>query len=169
MDKSPVQKRGLLQPLPLRLRMLRRHGARLNDICLFQRDPYGAYSVMACAWRRTCPLRQAMLYVFPLSPLLHTSIDLVIIHGYRNVVGYQQEMVFPIVIPHKRPEERGMAFVEGQSACSQAHATQVLLQQLNIRRLPFPPKSLDLNVIDEILGRTGQAVTEKTTDPTHSS
>ena len=55
-----------------RMRVYRRRGERLNDDCVFQRDPYGGGSVMVWA-----------------GVSLHTKTDLVIIHGNLNAVRYQ--------------------------------------------------------------------------------
>ena len=113
-----------------RMRVYRRRGERLNDDCVYQRDHNGGGSVMVWA-----------------GVSLHTKTDLVIIHGNLNAARYQHEVLNPVAIPHLRAGGRGMMLLQDGAP---AHTAQALLQTQNIRQLPIPPKSPDLNIIEHL-------------------
>ena len=116
-----------------RWRVYRRRGERLNDACIVQREQYGGGSVMVWA-----------------GVSLHTKTDLVVVRGNLNAVRYQQDILIPVAIPHLQAAGRGMIFMQDGAPAHTARTTQNLLQQHNIRQLPWPAKSPDLNVIEHL-------------------
>ena len=116
-----------------RARVYRRRGERLNDACVYERDHYGGGSVMVWA-----------------GISLHSKTDLVVVQGNLNAARYQHEILLPFAIPHLRAAGRGMMLLQDGAPAHTARATQALLQNQNIRLLPLPAKSPDLNVIEHM-------------------
>ena len=122
-----------------RVRIWRRGGQRYNDQCVMERDPWGGPSVMIWA---AIGLNQK------LGPVIFQNIG----PGRGNGVTAQRyidQALRPHVVPFfaRHPE---YTFQHDNARPHTARVTVAFLQQHNIRMLPWPALSPDLNPIEHL-------------------
>ena len=115
-----------------RVHMYRARGARFNENCVVETEPFGGGSIM-------------MFAGIP----MHTKTPIVRLQGAVNAVRYQNDILLPLVIPHIRVN-RGMILAQDNAPCHSARTLQQLLRANNVRLLDWPAKSPDLNPIDHV-------------------
>lgn len=115
-----------------RKRIYRRRGERNSANCLLQADQFGGGSIMIWA-----------------GISMHTKTQIVSIQGNMNARRYQTDIVQPVLIPHIAAN-RGMQLVQDNAPCHVARTTLTMLHVNNIRVIPFPAKSPDLNPIEHV-------------------
>ena len=82
---------------------------------------------------------------------LHLKTNIVFIKGNLTAARYQQEVLNTEVIPLLR-NYRGMQLLHDGAPAHRARATTAYLNANNVNVVDFPPKSPDLNIIENILG-----------------
>lgn len=115
-----------------RERVYRRRGERFAQNCVRGADRFGGGSLML--WGGVS---------------LHTKTPIVTVQGNLNAHKYQNDVLLAHAIPHLRTHRR-MALAQDNAPCHSARTTQALLTASNIRLIPMPPKSPDLNPIEHI-------------------
>ena len=70
-------------------------------------------------------------------------------HTHLNTRRYQTDIVTPVLLPHIRAN-RGIMVAQDKAPHCVARTTQQLLHANNVRMLPWPACSLDLNPIEHI-------------------
>ena len=115
-----------------RIRIYPRRGERHAANCVVERDRYGGGSVMIWA-----------------GISMHTKTEAIVVNGNLNARGYQDQIITPVLIPHFRAN-RGMTLAQDNATCHTAQTTQQMLQNNNIRVLPWPARSPDLNPIEHL-------------------
>ena len=66
-----------------------------------------------------------------------------------NARRYQTDIITPVLLPHLRAN-RGMMVAQDNTPCHAARRTQQMLYANNVRILPWPACSPDLNPIEHI-------------------
>ena len=66
-----------------------------------------------------------------------------------NARRYQTIVIIPVLLPHLRAN-RGMMVAQDSAPCNAARITQQMLHANNVRILPWPAFSPDLNTIEHI-------------------
>ena len=110
-----------------RARVYRRRGERTSANCKLETDRSQGGSIMIWAG-----ISQ------------HTKTPAVVIRGNLNAERYQQEIVQNVLVPHFAANRR-MQLIQDNATCHVARQTLNLLRANNIRVIPFPAKSPDLN------------------------
>ena len=80
---------------------------------------------------------------------LHHKTSIVFINGNLTAARYQHEVLDTEVIPLLR-NKRGMQLLHNGDIAHRARATTVYLNANNVNVVDFPPKSPDLNIIENI-------------------
>ena len=126
------EKRFSLQGNDRRTRIYRERGERFQDNCIIDRDSHGGGSVMVWA-----------------GVSLHHKTNIVFINGNLNAARYQHEVLDTEVIPLLR-NHRGMQLLHDGAPAHRARVTTAYLNANNVNVVDFPPKSPDLNIIENI-------------------
>lgn len=121
-----------------RSRVYRRRGERYSRSCIVEKEQCGGGSVMM--WGGIS---------------LHTKTALVTVQGRLNARAYQNQIVRPHIVPHVRAN-RGMILAQDNAPCHVARTTAQLLRASNVRVLPWPARSPDLNPIEHIWDLIGR-------------
>ena len=99
---------------------------------------------------------------------LHVKTNIVFIKGNLTAARYQHEVLNTEVIPLLR-NHRGMQLLHDGAPAHRARATAAYLNANNVNIVDIPPKSPDLNIIEDSLGelnpRVRSAVAIPTTPP----
>ena len=82
---------------------------------------------------------------------LHVKTNIVFIKGNLTAARYQHEVLNREVIPLLR-NHRGMQLLHDGAPAHRARATTAYLNANNVNVVDFPPKSPDLNIIEDIFG-----------------
>lgn len=127
-DETRVKLRGA----DGRTRIYRRRGERTNANCVLEADAYGGGSVMIWA-----------------GISMHTKTPAVSVDGNLTARRYQDQIITPVLLPHFRAN-RGMMLAQDNAPCHTARATQGMLQLNQVRVIPWPSKSPDLNPIENV-------------------
>ena len=80
---------------------------------------------------------------------LNSKTDLVTVQGRLNAQQFQGQIVRPHILPHIRANGP-MILAQDNAPCHAARATQHFLAATNVRVLPWPARSPDLNPIEHI-------------------
>lgn len=127
-DETRVKLRGA----DGRTRIYRRRGERNAANCVMEADSFGGGSIMVWA-----------------GISLHTKTPVVNVNGNLNAMQYQNQTVQPFIIPHLAAN-RGMSLAQDNAPCHVARTTRQMLNANNVRVLPWPAKSPDLNPIEHV-------------------
>ena len=82
---------------------------------------------------------------------LHVKTNIVFIKGNLTAARCPHEVLNTEVIPLLR-NHRGMQLLHDGAPAHRARATTAYLNANNVNVVDFPPKSPDLNIIEDILG-----------------
>ena len=115
-----------------RLRVYRRTGERARDNCVLETQQFGGGSILVWA-----------------GISMHTKTQIVRVNGNLNARRYQTDIITPVLLPHLRAN-RGMMVAQDNAPCHAARTTQQMLHANNVRILPWPACSPDLNPIEHI-------------------
>lgn len=115
-----------------RTRVYRRGGERANDDCVVETQQFGGGSILVWA-----------------GISMHTKTAMVRINGNLNARRYQTDIINPVLIPHVRAN-RGMILAQDNAPCHAARTTQQLLRANNVRMLPWPARSPDMNPLEHV-------------------
>lgn len=126
------ESRYMVQKADGRARVYRRDGERYKDACIIERDQFGGGSLMVWA-----------------GISLHTKTALVRVLGNLNAARYREEILRQVMLPHIRANGP-MVFMQDNAPPHTARETMRFLQGNNVRVLDWPPRSPDLNPIENI-------------------
>lgn len=126
------EKKFCLQENDCRSRVYRERGERFNDNCVIERDRYGGGSVMVWA-----------------GVSLHHKTNIVFINGNLNAARYQHDVLQTEVVPMFR-NNRGLRLLQDGAPAHTARATRFFLNANHINVMDIPPKSPDLNIIENL-------------------
>ena len=116
-----------------RTRVYRRRGERQSANCIDEVDRFGGgASIMMWA-----------------GISMHTKTPIIRVQGRLTAMRYQNDIIRPVIIPHIAGN-RGMILAQDNAPCHAARVNQQHLAANNIRVLPWPAKSPDLNPIEHI-------------------
>lgn len=123
-----------------RIRVYRRKGERFADACLLERDRFGGGSVMV--WGGIMGGRKT---------------ELVVIHGNINAQSYINNVLQPTAVPFLQRHGPGI-LMQDNARPHTARLTRNFLEQNNVRVLPWPASSPDMNPIEHIWDELGRKV-----------
>ena len=122
-----------LQSADGRKRVYRRRGERHSEACVEEMDRFGGGGNLM-VWGGVS---------------MHTKTPLIRVNGGLTAARYQNDILRPVLLPHFA-RNRGMVLAQDNAPCHSARTTQQFLALNNIRVMPWPAKSPDLNPIEHI-------------------
>lgn len=122
-----------------RARVWRRRGERYTDGCVVERDAWGGQSIMV--WGGIALNRK-------LGPVVFQNIGPGRGNGV-NAARYIDQVLRPHVVPHFA-RHRNHVFQQDNARAHTARLTTDFLQQHNVRTMPWPALSPDLNPIEHL-------------------